>query len=396
MNKKKKMVFLKDYSKDEYKEDYIMGLNLNSSSSKVTPEQIDDTPQVFDIQEEKKALVEKMVNSKEVDAIVSSIDVTNMESLVSFGGEVAEKISKASDVVLNSMKMDQIDQSSQLLVALNDIMKRFDINEIESEPGFFGKIFGSARKQLDKILAKYHTMGNDVDKIYVELKKFESEIKQSNKSLQTMFDSNVLYFQDLEKFILAGEQGVSELDVYIQQRRDEFINTGDNNIQMELSGLEQAKMLLEQRTHDLKVAENVAMQAVPMIKTMQFSNMNLVRKINSAFIITLPVFKQALSQAILLKRQKIQAEAMVALDEKTNELLLKNAQNTIEQSKITTQLASSSSVKIETLEATWQTICNGITETQQIQENARIKRAEDQARLNQIKEEFKQKFANKQ
>ncbi|GAB6108637.1 toxic anion resistance protein [Fusibacter bizertensis] len=373
-----------------------MGLNLNGSSSKMITEQNDDAPQVFNIEEEKKALVEKMVNSKEVDAIVSSIDVTNMESLVSFGGEVAEKISKASDVVLNSMKMDQIDQSSQLLVALNDIMKRFDINEIEAEPGFFGKIFGGARKQLDKILAKYHTMGNDVDKIYVELKKFESEIKESNKSLQTMFDSNVLYFQDLEKFILAGEQGVSELDAYILQRREEFANTGDNNIQMELSGLEQAKMLLEQRTHDLKVAENVAMQAVPMIRTMQFSNMNLVRKINSAFIITLPVFKQALSQAILLKRQKIQAEAMVALDEKTNELLLKNAQNTIEQSKITTQLASSSSVKIETLEATWQTICNGITETQQIQENARIKRAEDQARLNQIKEEFKQKFANKQ
>ena len=39
------------------------------------------------------------------------------------------------------------------------------------------------------------------------------------------------------------------------------------------------------------------MQSIPMIKTMQFSNMNLVRKINSAFIITLPVFKQALAQA---------------------------------------------------------------------------------------------------
>ena len=29
--------------------------------------------------------------------------------------------------------------------------------------------------------------------------------------------------------------------------------------------------------------------------------MNLVRKINSAFIVTLPVFKQALAQAIMLK-----------------------------------------------------------------------------------------------
>ncbi|HAJ40446.1 MAG TPA: hypothetical protein DCM22_07925, partial [Lachnospiraceae bacterium] len=57
--------------------------------------------------------------------------------------------------------------------------------------------------------------------------------------------------------------------------------------------LNQALMMLEQRTQDLRTAENIAMQSIPMIKTMAFSNMNLVRKINSAFIITLPVFKQA-------------------------------------------------------------------------------------------------------
>jgi uncharacterized protein YaaN involved in tellurite resistance len=371
-----------------------MGLNLGSSNTQVVTRQSEEVLP-FDIQQEKQELTEKMVNSPEVDAIVSAIDVFNMESMVSFGAEVAENISKASDVVLNSMSMDQIDQSSQLLVSLNDIMKRFDLNEIKEEPGFLGKMFGGARKQLDKILAKYHTMGDDVDKIYVELKKYEAEIKESNKSLQSMFESNVGYFHELEKYILAGEQGVRELEDYIEQRKNEFENTGDSSIQMELSGIEQAKMLLEQRTQDLRIAENVAMQSVPMIKTMQFSNMNLVRKINSAFIITLPVFKQALSQAILLKRQKIQADSMALLDEKTNELLLKNAQNTVEQSKITTRLASSSSVKIETLESTWQTICNGITETQQIQENARTKRIEDQKRLNQIKEDFKAKLSNK-
>ena len=121
--------------------------------------------------------------------------------------------------------------------------------------------------------------------------------------------------------------------------------------------------------------------------------MNLVRKINSAFIVTLPVFKQALSQAILLKRQKIQADAMSALDQKTNELLIKNAQNTVAQSKLTTELASGSSIKIETLETTWKTICEGIDQTKEIQERARQQRIEDQARLDQIKNEFKQKFS---
>lgn len=108
--------------------------------------------------------------------------------------------------------------------------------------------------------------------------------------------------------------------------------------------------MLEQRTQDLRTAENVAMQSIPMIKTMEFSNYNLVRKINSAFIVTLPVFKQALAQAILLKRQKIQAESIAELDKKTNEMLLKNAQNTVDVSKMTAKMASGSSIQIETLE----------------------------------------------
>ena len=119
-----------------------------------------------------------------------------------------------------------------------------------------------------------------------------------------MFETNVEYFHELEKYILAGEQGIQEITAYYDQRRQEYEETGEASIQFDLTSLEQAKMMLEQRVQDLRIAENVAMQSIPMIKTMEFSNMNLVRKINSAFIITLPVFKQALTQAILLKRQK--------------------------------------------------------------------------------------------
>ena len=151
-------------------------------------------------------------------------------------------------------------------------------------------------------------------------------------------------------------------------------------------------MLLEQRTQDLRTAESVAIQSIPMIKAMEFSNMNLVRKINSAFIVTLPVFKQALAQAIMLKRQKIQAESIAALDAKTNELLVKNARNTVEQSKMTARLAAGSSIKIETLETTWKTIVNGIDETRAIQENARKQRIDEQRRLEAIKQEFNQKY----
>lgn len=348
----------------------------------------------YDIVADREKMNVELVNSKEVDDLVSTIEIDNLETIVTFGAEAAEEISKASDVVLNSMNMSQIDDSSQMLNTLAKIMSKFDIEEIKEEQGFFAKLFGNARKQLDRILDKYHTMGDEVDKIYVQLKQYESEIKQSNRKLDQMFDANVSYYHELVKYILAGEQGCKELEDYIAKRQADMDATGDSSIQFELTSLQQALMMLEQRTQDLRTAESVAMQSIPMIKTMEFSNMNLVRKINSAFIITLPVFKQALAQAIMLKRQKIQAEAMSALDQKTNEMLVKNAQNTVEQSKMTARMASGSSIKIETLETTWRTIVNGIDETRQIQEDARRKRIEDQARLETIKQEFNSKYGN--
>ena len=348
--------------------------------------------ETYDIVSDRQQMNDELVNSAEVDALVSTIEVNNLETIVSFGAEAAEEISKASDVVLNSMNMSQIDDTSVMLTTLSKIMSKFDIEEIQENPGLFGKLFGNMRKQLDKILAKYHTMGDEVDKIYVQLKQYESEIKQSNRKLDQMFTANVNYYHELVKYILAGEQGCRELEDYIAQRRTDMETSGDMSIQFEIQSLEQALMMLEQRTQDLRTAESVAMQSVPMIKTMAFSNMNLVRKINSAFIVTLPVFKQALAQAIMLKRQRIQAEAMSALDEKTNEMLVKNARNTVEQSKMTARLASGSSIKIETLETTWRTIVNGIDETRQIQETARKQRVEDQARLQNIKEEFNRMY----
>ena len=101
---------------------------------------------------------------------------------------------------------------------------------------------------------------------------------------------------------------------------------------------------------------------------------------------------RSLAQAIMLKRQRIQAESMAALDAKTNEMLIKNARNTAEQSKMTARLASGSSIKIETLETTWRTIVNGIDETKAIQENARKQRIDDQKRLENIKQEFNRMY----
>ena len=140
-----------------------MGLDFSksakTSSTPVSPApapapQEELTVQPYDIVADRQQMNEELVNSPEVDALVSTIEIDNMESIVSFGAHAAEEISKASDVVLNSMNMSQLDESSQMLATLAKIMDKFDIQEIKDNPGLFGKLFGNLRKKLEQILAK--------------------------------------------------------------------------------------------------------------------------------------------------------------------------------------------------------------------------------------------------
>ena len=332
---------------------------------------------------------EQLATSEDIDTLVSTINVNDPNTIVKFGAEAADQISAASDQVLNSMSIQQINDTGVMLKNLAAIMDQFDAKELEDKPGLFAKL----KKNIEKILNKYDTMGKEIDKIYVQLKGYETEIEQANVKLDNMYEANIGYYQQLCKYILAGEQGVKELDQYIADYQQKIAADPENKtLTMDLSNLQQMREMLDQRVMDLKIAENVALQTVPMLKTMEYSNLNLVRKINSAFIITMPVFKQSLAQAIMLKRQRIQAESMKALDEKTNEMLIKNAQNTVEQSKMIAQMSSSSSIKVETLQQTWQTIVTGIDEVQAIQNEAKAKRQEDAKALEAIKDDYKKRM----
>lgn len=371
----------------------MINLQNKTEQTQVAAPATTQTPQEnFSLAECRQGYIDDFEKTGELEKYTAKIEVFAPNSIVKFGSEAAEEVSKSADVVLNGMNMDQINNSGKMLEALDKIMGSFDIDEIKEDKGLFGKLFGNAKKKLEKLLNKYNTMGDEIDKIYTQLKVYEGEIEKANRNLDQMFNSNLEYYHELVKYIAAGEQGCKELHEYIEQKEQELATSNNVDLQFEISNLRQAENMLEQRVMDLKTAESIALQSIPMIKTMEFSNANLTRKINSAFIVTLPVFKQALAQAMMLKRQKIQADSISALDKRTNELLIKNAQNTVEQSKQITRMTNTSSVQIETLEKTWNTIVSGIDETKRIQEEAKRKREEDSKRLDVIKQQYAEKM----
>lgn len=275
-----------------------------------------------------------------------------------------------------------------MIVQLTKVMDKFDIKELQDikEPSALKKLFNRAKNSIEELFNKYETMGTEVDKIYIILKKYEDQINVANQNLALMYESNLEYYQLLEKYIVAGEMAMEELTGKLIPQYEAEALSGDPMVTATLQSLQQAQEMLGQRIYDLQIAENIALQTIPMIQGIQYSNFNLSRKINSAFIITLPIFKQCLTQAVMLKRQELQAKSMEALDQKTNELLLRNAENMANQNARIARMATGSSVQIETLEKTWQTIMKGIEQTKAIEEENRNARQNNAVKLENMKQ----------
>ncbi len=343
-----------------------------------------------DILEIKELDVEKKINevavkaktSPEVKALANEIDIRNAQSIMSFGQDTAREISQFSDRILSTISNSSIEDSGRMLTQLNAIMKKFDKSDFEEKkPNFFEKIFHKVKNDIENLINKYQTIDKDITKIYVEIKQYENEINKTNLMLEEMFEKNMVYYENLEKYIYAGQLVVEHIKNSIIPQLEGKATSGEQIDALNLQNGMQALEMVEQRVHDLELAKMVALQTAPQIKLIQRGNYNLLRKIGSAFVVTIPVFKSGLIQAIAIKRQKIQADAMEALDKTTNEMLLKNAQNIANQSIDIAKLTSGSSIKIETLEQTFETIMKGIEDTKQIEMENKQKREESRSKL---------------
>lgn len=336
----------------------------------------------YDISAERQQITESLVGTQELDDVVSTLDVADLNTITSFGKQAAEQVAKASDAVLKNVSLTQISESNEVMNELARIMSKINIDEIQAEAkGFIGKLFGNTEKQADKIYEKYRIIGEETDKIFIRLKQYEAEIGNSNRNLNRMFEANTAYYRELVKYIAAGEQGCREIEDYLNELKDEFAKTGDKMMFPEIENLENALMLLQNRTNDLKIAESIAIQSVPMIKAMELSNSNLMNKINTAFLVTLPIFNQSLSQAVSLKRQALENKAMAALNRRMEEEILANARDNVHREQLEQKLNAASHGQSPKLTELHSAIVGSIDEFKKLQNNAAKQRIDYQTAL---------------
>lgn len=347
-----------------------------------------------DFNEVQNQIVTRMKNSPEVQQIADSIQVADPQAILLYGQDAAEGISRFADRILSETSKDTSQQSSAMLKELASIMKSFNPEDFkEEEPkGRFAKLFNSANKRLEKLKNKYKTMDSDIQTIQTEVKKFEVEIQKANENMAELYDLNVEYYEQLTKYIVAGEMIRDRaLNEWIPELEAKATATQDARDMQTLNEAKDFASMIDQRVEDLQMAQLVSSQTAPQIKMIQNGNYQLMRKINSAFVITLPVFKIGLTEAITLQRQQIQAKSLEELDKTTNEMLVRNANNIAQNSVNIARLAGSPSIKMETLQTTFDTIMKGIEDTMVIQEENTRNRIENRKKIEQYQQQLQKK-----
>lgn len=328
-----------------------------------------------------------VVNSPEVNMLAERVNVNNPQEILSFGKEPAENISRFADRILSNVKPSSIEGSGKMLKKLSNIITQFDKKDFEEPKGLLSKIF---KISIEALMEKYKSVGSEIDTVYTEIVSYEADLKNNNEMLDRLFDENITYYRELEKYVCAGRVIADKLKNDEIPYYQNLISTNNNQEDvLYLQKLQTALEMVENRIYDLETARAIAMQTAPQIRMIQNSNYKLISKINSAFVITIPIFKSGIVQAVALKKQAMVAESMEALDKTTNELLLKNAQNIKEQSTKIAQMTSSPAIKIETLEESWNIIKSGIEETKRIEADNKKTREESLLRISEFNDNKK-------
>ena len=365
--------------------------------------QTDFTPQEVDIQQVEKAneivadtdaYKERLRLLPEVQALTNEINIQDVNTIVGFGQKSAEEISKISDKIFNITKVPTNKDADQMITQLAKVMDRFDIREIEkiqNEPakqGFIQKLKQKIADEFEALVAKYDNIGKEVDKIAQLLRTYENQTKQDNVTLTEMCQANYNYFEELERYVVAAEIGLEEIAKY----REQVVNRTDISEDQKTGHLAQVDMMsqmLKQRQYDLLQAEVVARMTVPMLQNMQLTNVNLLREINTAFVVGLPIFKQNLAQAILLKRQAITASSMDKFKDSVNKQLQQNAAYAAAQGQAVAQSVTQGTFDMETLRKTYSTIKSGTENTQRIMMEQEAQNKENAKELEQMKLDIK-------
>lgn len=289
------------------------------------------------------------IDPRTVEQIVQTMAVYQTDVMLSFGTEVLKEITKGNETI----RQGQVPDSGSVFEELSHILKALDFALILEEPKFFTKL-ALGKKAQDYGFEKFQGLSKDLTNCYVKLKTYERQVAKYQEQLKKRLENHYAYGKKLQTYQLALAQGCQELEQHIQSEKNQTLTMPSalqDAKQMELQTLEQSLGILERKKHDFHVSEIMFFQGIPVLQGIFNSATVFLEKLQTSFLVTLPVFQQGIALGIEKKRQRLQQEAMGVLEAKTKKQYAYEEEKTLLLRGIE---------EIKSLEQAWKQACSNL------------------------------------
>ena len=355
---------------------------LAQDGKKITEKKIENSLNYDILSDEEKQLIDK---------INQDITIDDSTSVLQYGMEAQTKIAKFSDNVLEGVKNKSTGEVGDILTDLVAEIKSFDSNVTESNNKFLN-FFRGTKKQLIKLIAKYNTIENNIDKIEENLEKHRIQMLKDIIIFDEMYEKNLEYFKDISLYIIAGDKKIEELNAQLKELKEKAIQTKEQLDAQKVNDMENMINRFEKKIHDLKMTRIISIQMAPQIRLLQNNEAELTEKIQSSLTNTIPLWKNQIVLALGISNSKQALDAQHALSNATNELLQKNSELLKQGSIEVAQESERAIIDIQTLNKTNQNILETLDQVIKIHSDGRQKRLEAEKELIVIEEDLKQKL----
>ena len=353
---------------------------------------IDFAPEFAPAEEEKKEdPLAKFTpdEQRQIRAVADKIDITDSNAVLGYGASAQRKVSDFADGALQSVRTKDMGETGQVLTSLLVELK----SNGEEKKSFFGKLFGSAEKNFERLKTQYTTTEANIDRIVKLLEEHEEQLLKDIVQLDRLYDKNKLYFKEVSMYIEAGKLALEKArEVTLPELQAKAKES--NSPEDAQAAQDYADMItrFEKKLYDLELSRTVCLQSAPEIRMVQNSDTIMSEKIHSTIINVIPMWKTQMVLALNNYHTQKAIEAQNAVTEATNEMLRKNAE-ALHQSTVETAKASERGiVDIETLQHTNQQLIGALDEIIQIQADGKVARANAEKELAKIEQELKDKM----
>ncbi|MGW7930329.1 toxic anion resistance protein [Staphylococcus xylosus] len=312
------------------------------------------------------------------------------DGLLNYGTEAQSHMSQFSHRILNEVKTTDVGPVGESLNGLMSKLKSVNPDELNLEnQSKLKRIFRRTKASVNEIFSKMQSVGSQIDRISIELDKHKNNLVKDVDMLDELYNMNKDYFDELSLYIEAAKKKQHDLQQEdVPKLRAQAKSTGNQMDVQAASDMEQFIDRLDKRIYDLQLSRQIAIQTAPQIRMIQNVNQALAEKIQSSILTSIPLWKNQMSIALTLMRQRNAVTAQKAVTDTTNDLLLKNSELLKQNALATATENERGVVDIETLKTTQNDIIETIEQTLQIQEQGRNKRKQAESELNQLETEL--------